>query len=147
MRRVTMLSCILCTCFAGGASVAKAEKTTTTTTKTVQRYDSGSGTPDCNSPGAGCTLTITTTVETSSVITPVSGGLLLHVGNTDMYGAVTRGGLLTYVPVVNRAIVFPSPSTVTIDESLAYPFLNGRTLDISGITTDVNGGYTIQFVP
>lgn len=147
MKRPAAAIAILVGILLCGVSTAYADKTTTTTADTVQRYDRGYGPPDCTFQGFGCTVIIVTTVETGSVITPSGGGLLLHVGSTDMYGEVARGGLPTYTPLASRAITFPPTTTVTIDDSPAYPFLNGRTINIGGISTDVNGGYTVSFIP
>jgi len=138
---------IIVACFLCSIMMAQADKTTTTTTSTVQRLDIGFGTPECNAQGTGCTVTVVTTVETSSVITTSGSGFILQVGNTDMYGAVIRGGTTTYLPLINRAITFPPTTTVTIDDSPAYPFLNGRIINISGISTNINGGYTVSFLP
>jgi len=147
MQRPAIMIVILVGSLLCAVSTAYADKTTTTTADTVQRYDRGFGPPDCSFQGFGCTVIIVTTVETGSVITPSGGGFMLHVGNTDMYGEVTRGGVPAYLPLINRAITFPPTTTVTIDDSPAYPFLNGRSINISGITTDVNGGYTVSFLP
>lgn len=147
MRRLTRYAAMLGICLIGVLTTAHADKTTTTTTKTVQRYDSGWGTPDCEFSGSGCTVTVTTTVETGSIISPSGGGFILQVFNTNMMGSVVRGVGPVFVPIVNRAIIFPSTTTVTINESIAYPTLNGRIIDISGIATNGNGGYTVSFLP
>lgn len=147
MRRLTRYAAMLGICLIGAMSTAHADKTTTTTTKTVQRYDNGFGLPDCEFSGSGCTVTVTTTTETGSIISPSGGGFILQVLNTNMTGEVVRGTGPVPVPVVNRAIIFPATTTVTIDNSPSYPLLNGRIIDISGIPTNVNGGYTVSFLP
>jgi len=150
MRRIIRSAALLGICLVSILSAAHADKTTTVTTMTVQRYDGGTGLPDCNSSGTGCTITITKTVVTESIIAPTGGGgggLVLQVPHTDMTGTVPRmTGPLT-IPLANRAITFPPTTTVTIDDSPTYPALNGRVLNISGIATDVNGGYTVLFMP
>lgn len=147
MRRIAHFLVILVLCLMGAVSAAHADKTTTTTTITVERYDNGFGLPDCESSGTGCTVTITRTMEKGSVIAPSGGGFILHVSNTDMVGVVPRGTGPVSKPLVNRAVILPPTTTVTIDDSPSYPFLNGRIINISGIATDVNGGYSVSFLP
>jgi len=147
MRRLTRYAAMLGICLIGALATAHADKTTTTTTKTVQRYDSGWGAPDCEFSGSGCTVTVTTTVETGSIISPSGGGFILQVFNTNMTGEVVRGPGPVPVPVGNRAIIFPETTTVTIDNSPSYPTLNGRIINISGVPTNINGGYTVSFLP
>ncbi len=147
MRRIVQSMVVLAICMVGVVSVAHADKTTTTTTITVDRYDNGFGLPDCESSGTGCTVTITRTQEKGSVIAPSGGGFILHVANTDMVGVVPRGTGPVTKPLVNRAVTLPPTTTVTIDDSPSYPFLNGRVINISGIATDVNGGYSVSFLP
>jgi len=145
--RSVLLSIMVCICLAGMVTTARADKTTTISTSTVQRYDGGMGVPDCNSSGTGCTVTIVKTVATSSIITSIGGGFILRVEGTNMYGGLSLPSEFTYIPLTNRSIVLPSTTTVTIDDSPTFPSLNGRIIDISGVTTDVNGGYTISFLP
>lgn len=148
MQRFIRSAAVLGVCLVGILSTAYADKTTTVTTMTVQRYDGGTGLPDCNSSGTGCTITITKTVVTESIIAPNGGGgLILQVPYTDMTGTVPRMTGPVTIPLANRAIVFPPTTTVTIDDSPTYPLLNGRVINVSGIATDVNGGYTVLFMP
>lgn len=143
--RIAYIVATLAVCSACTVSVARADKTTTVSASTVQRYDGGMGVPDCNSAGTGCTVMIVKTVATNSTITSIGGGFVLRVEHTYMYGGLSLPS--ESIAVENRSIVFPSTTTVTIDDSPSYPFLNGRIIDISGITTDVNGGYSVSFLP
>lgn len=145
--RSVILSITICICLAGMVTMARADKTTTVSTSTVQRYDSGVGVPDCNSTGTGCTVTIVKTTMTNSIVTSVGAGYVLRVEHTNMYGGLSLPSEFTYIPLTNRAIVFPLTTTVTIDDSPSYPSLNGRIIDISGIATGVNGGYSVSFLP
>jgi len=147
MRQTALFLAILAVCLMGTVATARADKTTTTTTITVERYDNGFGLPDCESSGTGCTVTITRTQEKGSIIAPSGGGLILHVFNTDMVGVVPRVAGPVSKPLANRAIIFPPTTTVTIDDSPSYPLLNGRIINVSGIATDVNGGYSVSFLP
>lgn len=147
MLRIAFFMAALVVCFIGAVSTVRADKTTTTTTITVERYDNGFGLPDCESSGTGCTVTITRTQEKGSIIAPSGGGFILHVFNTDMVGVVPRGAGPVSKSLANRAIIFPPTTTVTIDDSPSYPLLNGRIINISGIATDVNGGYSVSFLP
>lgn len=100
--------------------------------------------PDCNATGTGCTITIVKTVATGSSIASIGGGFVLRVEDTNMYAGLSLPSEST---LVNRSIVFPLTTTVTIDDSPSYPSLNGRIIDVSGVATDVNGGYSVFFLP
>lgn len=131
------------------AESTSAQNFTTTTSPTiVGRNDPGFGPPDCNTTGGGCTVRILSTTMPNTIITALpGGGYIMQVAETYMMGTIVRAGWPEDHPVANRALMLGLGSQVRIVSSTAYPALNGRVVNIANVTTDINGGYTIQFAP
>jgi len=131
------------------AGSAFAQNLTTTTSPTVvNRNNPGFGLPDCNTTGGGCTVMVLSTTMPNTIITALTGGgYIMQVAETYMMGRIVRSGSPEDHPVTNRALMLGPGSQVRIVSSAAYPALNGRTIPIANVLTDVNGGYTIQFAP
>lgn len=84
----------------------------------------------------------------NTIITAIPGsGYIMQVTETYMMGTIVRAGWPEDHPVTNRALMLGPGSQVRIVSSTAYPALNGRVINIANVTTDINGGYTIQFAP
>lgn len=131
------------------ASILTAQtcRTMTSSPTTFSRDDSGFTPPGCNMLGTGCIVSVLGTWDYDATVNPVPGGYVLLVNETVVIGTVSRGGLVQSYPLGDRTIMFTTGSTVTIHDCPTYPFLVGEVIDISGVSTNVNGGFSIQFIP
>lgn len=126
---------------------AKADKCKVTTTVTYQRHDNGGGMPgDCPFMGSGCTVTVTTVKEVDCIVTPnPSGGWTLNVSSLDNVTAqvIRNDEPYVFIPET-KTVTFP-PNTQFMITSSNNPAFVGKLIDVSGITTDSNGGFTANF--
>jgi hypothetical protein len=120
------------------ASISRSGTLATVTTTTNHNFDTGrsiviegSGNNDLNG-----TYTITST------------GLTTFTYNTTTTGTLTSilGGTANVNHNVPISSISRTGSTVTVTTSI-HGFTNGQTVKIAGVSTDLNGNYTITSVP
>lgn len=122
-------------------------KSKTKTTITVVRQDPGGQVPTaCPFLGTGCVIVKVIEEETSE-ITPHFPGYMLSVTGTPMLVQVERNGQTVSSTATNSSITFPTGSVYEIVSSTDYPSLVGTLVNVTGVTTNSNGGFSVFFMP
>lgn len=116
--------------------------TSTTVTNTVIRKDPG-GTPyHCPDGGTGCTVTTTTTTTNLITPNPGPGGGWVYTGTLTGSGSVVRSEVPVDFSLSDLTYTFPSGTFVQILSS-SYPSLVGKIVNLSGVTSNSAGEFTV----
>lgn len=132
-----------------GISEAKADtaKVKKKTTVTVYRQDPGGPAPtSCPFQGQGCTITTVIEEETAKIV-PSYPGYMLQVGESNILVQVERNGQTVSNLATNRSITFPSGTVYEIVSCPEHPNLVGTLINVSGVTTNSLGGFSVFFIP
>lgn len=126
------------------ADTAKVKKKTTIT---VYRQDPNGPAPtSCPFQGQGCTITTVIEEETAKIVSSYPG-YMLQVGESNILVQVERNGQTVSNLATNRSITFPSGTVYEIVSCPEHPNLVGTLINVSGVTTNSLGGFSVFFIP
>ncbi len=102
---------------------------------------------DCYSNGDDCKIKVTKTTTSESISPVLEGGWILHSGISKLKAEITSeisGDFSEELSVSNYT--FLEGTTTRIINCDEFPELNGREVDLSGISTDVNGNFDVYIL-